>query len=96
MPKIDLQHPAVPLDDAFLKLVTLPIQRTWYVVRADLSELDEGKLRMTKFEAIEATLDCDYLARYGREPKAVDAIDRACAQHGLEQTLKFLARHVAL
>lgn len=85
------------LNNDTLALVKHHIERTWEIIGSDLEALclEDGGGRITNAEAIEATLDGDYIAKYSSK-EANTIIHDLFKEHGYDQTIVFFKRNIRL
>ena len=85
------------LNKATLALIQYPIERTWENIGSDIETLcaEDGNGRITNAEALEATLDADYVAMYGSKV-ANTIIHDLFNEHGYDKAMDFFKKNIKL
>ena len=85
------------LDKATLALIKHPIERTWENIGSEIETLcaEDGGGRITNAEALEATLDADYVAMYGSK-EANKIIHELFKEHGYDKAMAFFKKNIKL
>lgn len=85
------------LDKDTLALIKDPIFRTWENIGSELEALclEDGGGRITNAEALEATLDADYVAMYGSK-EANKIIHDLFKEHGYDKAMAFFKKNIKL